>query len=205
MGTDSMTTRRVATGVAIALLVVLDIALIFLYFQKDDNAAPSPTASSSSPASSPDSSPTVSSTPHTSPPSSSDPASSSPRSSSPDSTTPPSSSPTPTHPSSTVTTPPSSSQPPTQPKSELTVVAPQGPARPFKTVRLSGHFVKSHSLLQVQQRQGNRWITFPLPTMTDGSGRYTAYVELAKRGRHQLRVVSEATGADSNVVTVTVR
>jgi hypothetical protein len=87
----------------------------------------------------------------------------------------------------------------------LTVVAATRFASPYETVRLKGQFVKSNSVLRVQQRQGTRWTTFPLPTTTDGSGRYNAYVELANPGPHELRVVSKETGAASNVVTVTVR
>jgi cytoskeletal protein RodZ len=187
---DSSGFRRVATAVAIGILVILDVALVFLYFQKDDSGS-TPAQASASASSTTSSDPTTSSGPTTSSP----PATPSPPATS--------SLPKPTRSSST-SAPPSTSSPPPQ-MAPLTAVALTKVAKPYQTVRLTGQFVKSHSVLRVQELRHTTWTTFPLPAMTDASGRYNAYVELAKRGQHELRVVSTETGAESNVVTVTVR
>jgi hypothetical protein len=78
-------------------------------------------------------------------------------------------------------------------------------ARPYQTLRLTGRYEKSNTLLRAQQFLGGRWTLFPLPTMTDGSGKFSTYVELGQRGQQRLRMVCPSTGAKSNVVTVTVR
>jgi hypothetical protein len=36
----------------------------------------------------------------------------------------------------------------------------------------------------VQRREGGKWLDFPLPTKTDESGWFTAYVELGQPGRY---------------------
>jgi hypothetical protein len=47
-------------------------------------------------------------------------------------------------------------------------------------------------------------VTFPLPAVGDASGRFTAFVELARSGPNRVRVIDRRTGDVSNVVTVTV-
>ncbi len=75
---------------------------------------------------------------------------------------------------------------------------------PYQTVGLAGQSQEANSLLRVQRLDDGKWINFPLPTMSDSSGRFAAYVELGKAGVYRLRVVSDATGESSNVVSVTV-
>ena len=58
--------------------------------------------------------------------------------------------------------------------------------------------------VQLQDDDGS-WISFPLPTAVDESGRFATFVELARRGANRLRVVDPASSATSNVVTVEVR
>jgi hypothetical protein len=44
-------------------------------------------------------------------------------------------------------------------------------------------------LLRVQRWERGKWLAFPLPTKTDLSGQFTAYVELGQPGRYRLRVL----------------
>jgi hypothetical protein len=56
-------------------------------------------------------------------------------------------------------------------------------ARPFQTVRIQGTYRGGAGIfLSVQRWEGGKWLAFPLPTKTDQSGRFTAYVEL---GQHR--------------------
>jgi hypothetical protein len=65
-----------------------------------------------------------------------------------------------------------------------------GSARPFQTVRIQGTYRGgADTLLRVQRWEGGKWLDFPLPTKTDQSGKFTAYVELGGPGRYQLRVL----------------
>jgi hypothetical protein len=73
-------------------------------------------------------------------------------------------------------------------------------------VRLTGRYQHPNGQqdLHVQLRRHGQWITFPLPAVTTGSGRFQSFVELAHRGANQLRVIDRSTGQTSNVATVTV-
>jgi hypothetical protein len=71
-------------------------------------------------------------------------------------------------------------------------------ARPFQPVRIQGTYQGgAHTFLRVQRLEGGEWLSFPVPTKTDESGRFTAYVELGQPGRYQLRVLDPSTGATS--------
>jgi hypothetical protein len=55
----------------------------------------------------------------------------------------------------------------------------------------------------VQRWEGGQWLAFPLPTKTDESGEFTAYVEFGRPGLYQLRVLdpdSDLTSKPSVVV-----
>jgi hypothetical protein len=72
----------------------------------------------------------------------------------------------------------------------IQVVAPAGSAKPFQTVPIQGTYHGgTDTLLRVQRWEGGRWRAFPLPTMTDQSGQFTAYVELGQPGLYWLRVL----------------
>jgi hypothetical protein len=76
------------------------------------------------------------------------------------------------------------------------VEAPADSAKPFQTVPIQGTYHGgADTFLQVQRWEGGRWRAFPLPTKTDQSGRFTAYVELGQPGLYWLRVQD----ADSDV------
>ena len=71
-------------------------------------------------------------------------------------------------------------------------------AGPFQTVPESGTYRGgANILLRVQRSEGGQWVDFPLPTKTDQSGRFTAYVELGQPGRYRLRVLDPDSGVTS--------
>jgi hypothetical protein len=74
-------------------------------------------------------------------------------------------------------------------------------------VRLTGRYPHPHGQqdLHVQLRRHGRWITFPLPAVTTGSGRFQSFVELAHRGANRVRMIDRSNGQTSNVATVNVR
>jgi serine/threonine protein kinase len=63
-------------------------------------------------------------------------------------------------------------------------------AKPFQTVQIQGTYRGgADTSLRVQRWEGGQWRTFPLPTKTDQSGQFTAYVEFGQPGLYQLRVL----------------
>ena len=71
-------------------------------------------------------------------------------------------------------------------------------AKPFQTVPLSGTYLGgADTFLEVQRWEGGKWVTSPLPTKTDESGQFTAYVELGQPGRYRIRVLDPGTGVKS--------
>ena len=63
-------------------------------------------------------------------------------------------------------------------------------ARPFRPVRIQGTYRGGPDrFLQVQRWEGGKWLSFPVPTKTDQSGQFTAFVELGQPGRYRLRVL----------------
>ena len=77
-------------------------------------------------------------------------------------------------------------------------------AKPFQTVRIQGRYRGgADTSLRVQRWEGGQWLAFPLPTKTDQSGQFTAYVEFGRPGHYQLRVLdpdSDLTSKPSVVV-----
>jgi hypothetical protein len=63
-------------------------------------------------------------------------------------------------------------------------------AKPFQTVRIQGTYRGgADTSLRVQRWERGKWLAFPLSTVTDRSGQFTAYVELGQPGHYQLRVL----------------
>jgi hypothetical protein len=78
-------------------------------------------------------------------------------------------------------------------------------ARPFQTVRIQGTYRGgAGTFLSVQRWEGGRWLAFPLPTKTDQSGRFTAYVELGQPGRYRLRVLDPESGVTSKTFVLAI-
>jgi hypothetical protein len=114
------------------------------------------------------------------------------------------------HPSASGAGAPASSSPATQvgsqsPSIHLEVADTSVSAN--EIVRLTGRYrhPQGQQDLHVQLRRHGRWITFPLPAVTSGSGRFQSFVELAHHGANRVRVIDRSNGQTSNVATVNVR
>jgi hypothetical protein len=80
----------------------------------------------------------------------------------------------------------------------IQVESPALSARPFQAVRIQGTYHGgADTFLQVQRWEGGNWVAFPVPTKTDQSGQFTAYVELGRPGRYRLRVLDPDSGVKS--------
>jgi hypothetical protein len=76
------------------------------------------------------------------------------------------------------------------------------------SVRLTGAVsgVEPGTTLRVQLEYPERgWVSFPLPTVVDESGRFSTFVELGRRGDNRLRMIDRSSGATSNSVVVEIR
>jgi hypothetical protein len=79
-------------------------------------------------------------------------------------------------------------------------------ARSFQTVRIQGMYRGgADTFLRVQRWEGGQWLAFPLPTKTDQSGRFTAYVELGQPGRYRLRVLDPESGVKSKPFVLVIK
>jgi serine/threonine protein kinase len=79
-------------------------------------------------------------------------------------------------------------------------------AKPFQTVRIQGTYRGgADTFLRVERWEGGKWLAFPLPTKTDQSGQFTAYVELGQPGLHRLRVLNPDSGVTSNPSVVVIK
>jgi hypothetical protein len=79
-------------------------------------------------------------------------------------------------------------------------------AKPFQTVRIQGTYPgRADILLRVQRWEGGKWVDFPLPTKTDQSGQFTAYVEFGQSGRYTLRVHDPASGLTSETFVLVIK
>ena len=79
-------------------------------------------------------------------------------------------------------------------------------ARPFETVRIQGTYHGgANTFLRVERREAGKWLAFPLPTKTDQSGQFTAYVEFGQPGRYQLRVLHPESGVTSKQFVLVIK
>jgi hypothetical protein len=87
----------------------------------------------------------------------------------------------------------------------IEVKDPVGSAKPFETVRIQGTYRGGGgTFLRVQRWEGGKWVAFPLPTKTDKSGQFTAYVELGQPGRYQLRMLDPDSGVTSKTFVLSI-
>jgi serine/threonine protein kinase len=71
-------------------------------------------------------------------------------------------------------------------------------AKPFQTVQIRGTYRGgADTFLKVQRWEGDKWQPFPLPTKTDKSGQFTAYVEFPQAGSYRVRVLNPDSGVTS--------
>ena len=77
----------------------------------------------------------------------------------------------------------------------------------FEIVRIRGTYPGGpDTFLQVQRREAGKWLSFPmLPTKTDQSGQFTAYVELGPPGRYRLRLLDPESGAKSKSFVLVIK
>jgi hypothetical protein len=79
-------------------------------------------------------------------------------------------------------------------------------ARPFEAVRIQGTYHGgAETFLRVQRWERGMWLDFPLPTKTDRSGRFTAYIELGRAGRYWIRVVDPGSAVTSKPFVLVIR
>jgi len=79
-------------------------------------------------------------------------------------------------------------------------------AKPFQTVPIQGTYRGGgDAFLRVQRWESGKWLDFPLPTKTDESGRFTAYVELGQPGRYALRVRDPDSGVTSKILVLVIK
>jgi serine/threonine protein kinase len=71
-------------------------------------------------------------------------------------------------------------------------------AKPFQTVQIEGTYRGGENIiLRVQRWENGQWVTLPLPTTTDQSGQFSAYVDFGQPGPYQVRVVDPGSGVTS--------
>jgi hypothetical protein len=81
-----------------------------------------------------------------------------------------------------------------------------GSASAFQPVRIQGTYRGgADTFLRVQRWEGGRWLDFPLPTKTDKSGQFIAYVELGQPGRYRLRVLDPDSGVTSKTFVLVIK
>ena len=79
-------------------------------------------------------------------------------------------------------------------------------AKPFQTVRIQGTYRGgADTFLWVQRWEAGKWVAFPVPTKTDQSGQFTAYVELGLPGRYQLRMLDPDSGVTSKPFVLVIK
>jgi hypothetical protein len=79
-------------------------------------------------------------------------------------------------------------------------------AKPFQTVRIQGTYRGgAGTFLRVERWEGGKWLAFPLPTKTNQSGQFTAYVELGQPGSHRLRMLDPDSGLTSKPFVLVIK
>ncbi|HEY6687541.1 MAG TPA: hypothetical protein VI094_15170 [Propionibacteriaceae bacterium] len=79
-------------------------------------------------------------------------------------------------------------------------------AKPFQTVRIQGTYRGgADTFVRVQRWEAGKWLDFPVPTKTDQSGKFTAYVELDQPGRYQLRILDPESGMTSTSFVLVIK
>ena len=53
--------------------------------------------------------------------------------------------------------------------------------------------------------RSGKWLDFPVPTKTDQTGQFTAYVELGQPGRYQLRILDPESGVTSTSFVLVIK
>jgi hypothetical protein len=92
------------------------------------------------------------------------------------------------------------------PGGAIQVTAPDRHAAPFETVPIRGVYRDGAStFVEVQHRVDGDWRAFPVPAKTDAQGRFTAYVELGRPSRYELRVSDPRAGVQSEPFVLVIK
>jgi hypothetical protein len=90
-------------------------------------------------------------------------------------------------------------------ESQIVLVAGQRSVGSFERIDLSGDYDGGNgAILQVERREGGRWVRFGVTTAVNGES-FATYVQTSRTGRNVFRVIDSDTRTKSNTVTVTVR
>jgi hypothetical protein len=75
-------------------------------------------------------------------------------------------------------------------------------AAPFETVTIVGNYLGAErpTTLRVQRFESGSWVNFPLPSVTDTRGDFSAYVELGSPGSYRLRIADLEADVVSDVI-----
>ena len=104
--------------------------------------------------------------------------------------------------------PPPASEPRSGPVERETIQVQDPPesAKPFQTVRIQGTYPDgADTFVRVQRWEAGKWLDFPVPTKTDQTGQFTAYVELGQPGRYQLRILDPDSGVTSTSFVLVIK
>ena len=63
----------------------------------------------------------------------------------------------------------------------------------------------AETFLRVQRWEGGEWLDFPVPTKTDQSGQFIAFVEFGQPGRYRLRVLDPDSGVKSKPFVLVIK
>jgi hypothetical protein len=85
----------------------------------------------------------------------------------------------------------------------ITLTASPLSVSPGQQINFSGSYGREGASLQIQRRQGAIWTDFPV-SATVGGGTFDTWITTSQTGIAQFRVLDRATGARSNIVTVTI-
>jgi hypothetical protein len=111
--------------------------------------------------------------------------------------------------SETVPTEPVQPEPDTETTSEapadgISLSTPQQSVSPMQRIELTGTYQGGEgAILQVQRMENGAWSDFPV-TMSVSGGTFATYVETARTGPNEFRVVDTDSDVVSNEITVTV-
>lgn len=93
----------------------------------------------------------------------------------------------------------------TKPEREITLTASPQTVGSMERINLDGSYRGGNgATLQVQRREGERWVDFPVSATVRG-GSFSTYVQTGRSGENRFRVIDKSTEQKSKPVTVTIR
>ncbi len=78
--------------------------------------------------------------------------------------------------------------------------------RPFQPVQIQGTYHGgANTFLRVERWEAGKWLASPIPTKTDQSGQFIAYVEFGQPGRYRLRMLDPGSGVTSQPFVLVIK